>query len=151
MKQHGVNLGIGAPADTHRIELAARRQINDENHQGRSRDGNSIGRPSVASLSRDFDQHAARSVGLPNQPSGIASQLEAEQRHPISAAESIRSRRPLGDLNAQVRSRNANQPPRQGQLVAVGNEDASLNSRRENMLPKHVTISPQAFLKFFSL
>lgn len=60
-------------------------------------------------------------------------------------------RQPFDDLNAQIQERNAIINNRRRQNANGANNNATNSVKRDELVPKHVTITPQAFLKFFSL
>lgn len=129
-------------------------------------------RPSVASLSRTFDsgtralaenngviagqdENAQPSGQPPSTLSGAASNQQnpsADFRAPqaVGAAPG-RPRQPLNNLNAQLREHNVNRQQRLQHQPTGRDNVPSSSAKREELVPKHVTITPQAFLKFFSL
>lgn len=119
-------------------------------------------RLSVASLSRNFDNRARSSLNgeneQPNEQPGTSSSNQNSTTTTTFRQESATSttagqrRQPLGNLNAQLREHNASRQQRQ-QNPSNGRDGAtnSTTGGREELVPKHVTITPQAFLKFFSL
>lgn len=123
--------------------------------ESRASTSNSV-RPSVASLSQSFDR-ATRRVGSNSTVLGDENEQPSDQRVGTSGFESrqrsgpsIRSRQPLNNLNEELRQHNASRQQRQQYLPPSGRDNTPAAARREEM-PKHVTITPQAFLKFFSL
>lgn len=108
----------------------------------------------MAVLSRNFDNRIfqGRSVNIENAPPNSSL---SRSSHGASSSQPPSSQQlsSINVLNAQLRERN-------GRLANRRLNELNLNrnnlperqpTQNEELVPKHVAISPQAFLKFFSL
>jgi len=107
------------------------------------------GRPSVASLSRTFDVRSRA-----EETENVGRMGASSNRRP-SAGEGAPSRQPLGARrNLQQDANRLSSARPNGDNDPMINSSQNRQSRpmnREELVPKHITITPQAFLKFFSL
>lgn len=134
------------------------------------------GRLSVAALSRNFDvraQRVNRSVvdlenipppqsAEPNSPDngGHSTHQQQNQQRPSQSSnnDNLNRAREIRELSARVNNRQRqnvdnysyNNSNNNNHRLAQG-RSAAVALRRDELVPKHVAISPQAFLKFFSL
>lgn len=122
-------------------------------HEDRARS-----RPSVAALSRSFDNRTQEQDRLPNGGNdnsaptlNLASGLSTNQNSHVSGAQSSSLRAPPDHHNQPAQRFRFNEQAldRIGQPRNMG--DAHRYRGTNELVPKHVAISPQAFLKFFSL
>ena len=131
---------IGNEANTRK----AGQSVAKTNKVSQQQDG--LPRPSVALLSRNFDGRA-RAEGAENVPP--RSQPLRANSGGGSALRDRLQERLAGGLRLQ------NPPNRRDQhvqpLVEGDVHAQARRSNREELVPTHITITPQAFLKFFSL
>lgn len=159
-------------------ERIGQNQAQNEHNSNGEQSGEIQGRVSVAVLSRNFDVRAQRvnrsAVDLENIPppqpgeanshdnGGHFSQPNPQQRLLQSNNnENLNRAREARELSVRLPSRqqrlngdNYNSSSNNNdndQRIAQGRSAAAVTLRRDELVPKHVAISPQAFLKFFSL
>lgn len=115
-----------------------------------NRDNNS--RPSVAALSRNFDAGNRRSMFENAQPPDLSSDEQRRQSNQAGNSTHRPARRPLADLNrAAIAAAVDRGGLRERAARQVTGHNNSPGNSSDQLIPKHVTITPQAFLKFFSL
>lgn len=107
-------------------------------------------RPSVALLSRNFDGGNRRRTLENPPPPGLALNEQRRQGGRASSGAAAARRPPLVNLNQVAAAAQGGVPERNLQRAAVVGRQANA-THGDQIVPKHVTITPQAFLKFFSL
>lgn len=131
----------GGRASQEQADLRQQQPTGQHNQAARSR-------VSVAALSRNFDNRAqginqANVENLPPGSNATQQQRPSSQRAFNNANNS---------LEARLRERNVRAANRDPVIHNNScNNAPSKAMRRDELVPKHVAISPQAFLKFFSL
>ena len=112
-------------------------------------------RLSVAALSRNFDDRARgnnHNLQSANDENIAPVSSAAPSQQPMA-----HQRQPSDSFAARIREQGVRLANRRLNEVHGNNRNnnaapvAGLASRRDELVPKHVAISPQAFLKFFSL
>lgn len=117
-----------------------------------SRDDRSRHRPSVATLSRSFDNRTQvrdRGLQLCNENSAPNSSRCANNNGQARNVEILASCPNVGDRHQSAHPERFDEPSRRAGQVRNSND--THGSSENELVPKHVAISPQAFLKFFSL
>lgn len=135
----------------------ARNELQQQDH-ALNVDGES--RMSVAALSRNFDNRAQglAAAGRYDEAENAAPQYEDNFRR--SQSMNQRNMNGANGLDARLRGRyiravNRQRAEENNDNIGHNNNNNNLQARqtmsRDDLVPKHVAVSPQAFLKFFSL